>query len=264
MASNTKKKKMSTIKQVFDIAADARYAYIDENLSQAFLIKETKRDKAQTLDKKPLSEENLIKLFNSRIYTDKSVKLVKPEQYWIPIIASYSGMRQNEICQLKINDIKSEIVSNGKTIYYFDINDDEDKHLKNDNAHRLVPIHPKLIELGFLDYYNSVKDKQEQLWKNFRLHPTQNRFSTDYSKNFMKFFRANITTEKEQTFHSMRHNVSTKLLNNAVMHKLPKALMNQILGHEPDKDESSQTYSQGYGIKELYEGIKTLDYGNIV
>jgi hypothetical protein len=48
------------------------------------------------------------------------------------------------------------------------------------------------------------------------------------------------------------------------MHKLPKALMNQILGHKPDKDETSQTYSQGYGIKELYKWIKTLDYGNIV
>ncbi len=260
MKFETKKKKISTIKQIFDIAVDGRYAFLEENLAQAFLLKKTKKDKADSEDKKPLSDNNLDKLFNSKIYTNKSVKLINPEKYWIPIIAKYSGMRQNEICQLKTSDIKTKIISNGDTIYYFDLNEEEDKHLKNENAFRFVPIHPKLLELGFIDYYNSVKDKQNILWKHLRLHPTQNRYGTDYSKNFMKFFRKYITTEKDQSFHSLRHNVSTKLLNNAVIHRLPKALMNQILGHEPDKDETSRTYSDGYGIEELYIGIQTLNY----
>jgi integrase len=260
MKFETKKKKISTIKQIFDIAVDGRYAFLEENLAQAFLLKKTKKDKVNSEDKKPLSDTNLKKLFNSKIYTDKSVKLINPEKYWIPLIAKYSGMRQNEICQLKISDIKTEVISTGDTIYYFDLNDEEDKHLKNENAFRFVPIHPKLIELGFIDYYNSVKDKQDILWKHLRLHPTQNRYGTDYSKNFMKFFRKYISTEKDQSFHSLRHNVSTKLLNAAVAHRLPKALMNQILGHEPDKDETSKTYSTGYGIEELYIGMKTLNY----
>jgi integrase len=260
MKFETKKKKISTIKQIFDIAVDGRYAFLEENLAQAFLLKKTKKDKVNSEDKKPLSDTNLKKLFNSKIYTDKSVKLINPEKYWIPLIAKYSGMRQNEICQLKISDIKTEVISTGDTIYYFDLNNEEDKHLKNENAFRFVPIHPKLIELGFIDYYNSVKDKQDILWKHLRLHPTQNRYGTDYSKNFMKFFRKYITTEKDQSFHSLRHNVSTKLLNAAVAHRLPKALINQILGHEPDKDETSKTYSTGYGIEELYTGMKTLNY----
>lgn len=259
----TKKKKISTIKQIFDIAVDGRYAFLEENLAQAFLLKKTKKDKADSEDKKPLSNTNLHKLFNSKIYTNKSVKLLNPEKYWIPIIAKYSGMRQNEICQLKICDIKSEVISNGEAVYYFDLNEKEDKHLKNENAFRFVPLHPKLLELGFIDYYNSVKDKQDVLWKHLRLHPTQNRYGTDYSKNFMKFFRKYITTEIDQSFHSLRHNVSTKLLNAAVVHRLPKELMNKILGHEPDKDETSRTYSTGYGIEELYIGIKTLNYGGL-
>jgi integrase len=188
MKFETKKKKISTIKQIFDIAVDGRYAFLEENLAQAFLLKKTKKDKVNSEEKKPLSDTNLKKLFNSKIYTDKSVKLINPEKYWIPLIAKYSGMRQNEICQLKISDIKTEVISTGDTIYYFDLNDEEDKHLKNENAFRFVPIHPKLVELGFIDYYNSVKDKQDILWKHLRLHPTQNRYGTDYSKNFMKFF----------------------------------------------------------------------------
>jgi hypothetical protein len=79
----------------------------------------------------------------------------------------------------------------------------------------------------------------------------------------MKYFRKHITIEKDQSFHSLRHNVSTKLLNAAVIHRLPKALMNQILGHEPDKDETSRTYSNGYGIEELYIGMQTLNYDGL-
>lgn len=32
------------------------------------------------------------------------------------------------------------------------------------------------------------------------------------------------------------------------------------MGHEPDKDMTTAVYSEGYGIKELYEGIITLSF----
>lgn len=263
LASNTKKKKMSTIKQMFDIALDARYGYIDTNYAEAFLIKETKKSKKkEEPERLPLSNENLNKLFNSKIYTTQLKKTLqhKPEQYWIPIIALYTGMRQNEICQLYIEDVKSEIISTGERVYYFDLNEDKDKHLKNDNAYRLVPIHPKLIELGFVDYFNSVKHKQKRLWSNLRLHPTEKRYSIDYGKNFMSYFRTYVSEDPTQVFHSFRHTVGDQLLKNAVKYKLPKDLMNRIMGHEPDKDETSQTYSRGYGIEELYTGVCSLKF----
>jgi hypothetical protein len=59
MKFETKKKKISTIKQIFDIAVDGRYAFLEENLAQAFLLKKTKKDKVNSEDKKPLSDTNL-------------------------------------------------------------------------------------------------------------------------------------------------------------------------------------------------------------
>jgi len=44
------------------------------------------------------------------------------------------------------------------------------------------------------------------------------------------------------------------------MHRRPKALMNQLLGHAPDSDETSQTYSNSYEVEQLYERIKTLEF----
>lgn len=271
-AFETKKKKMSTIKQIFDIATDNTNGFLSENLAYYFLIrkaisKKGKIDRAnQASTRNPLSEENLAKLFNSKHYTTKqnSILMFQPEKYWIPILALFTGMRQNEICQLKINDVKQKLTDEGNIIFYFDINEEEDKHLKNDNAFRLMPLHPKLIELGFIDYYNSVKDKQDRLWKNLRFHPTEERYNKDYNRSFMAYFRRYVTTDEKQVFHSFRHNVGDQLLDNAVKYKLPKSLMNQLMGHAPDKDETSNTYSKGYKIESLYEGIKTLELGNVV
>jgi hypothetical protein len=78
----------------------------------------------------------------------------------------------------------------------------------------------------------------------------------------MKYFRRHVTTDKNQTFHCLRHNVGDQLLKNAVKYRLPKDLMNQLMGHAPAEDETTATYSQGYGIEELYEGIKTLDFNS--
>ena len=262
MASNTKKKKLSSIKQIFDIAIDPRYGYLDENLAEPFLLKEPKkRGKAKAkIERKPLSEENINRLFHTEIFRQKVKTSQKTaHKYWIPLIAIYSGMRQNEICQLHIEDIKNTTVNN-ETIYYFDINDREKKHLKNDNAQRSVPIHPQLIKLGLMEYIQTTAKQHNRVFPQLRFHPIEERYNTDYNKTFMNFFRKNVTRDPSQVFHSLRHNVGDQLLKNAVKHRLPKDLMNQIMGHQPDRDETSQTYSQGYGIAELFEGIKTIQY----
>jgi integrase len=262
MAYETKKKKISSIKQIFDIAADPRYDYIPANHAHAFLLK---KDSKQREERKPLTDENLKKLFASKYFINPKIAKTKPQQYWIPIIALFTGMRQNEICQLHISDIKQEVIDNdGLKVWYFDLNEDGTKHLKNANATRLVPIHPALIDLGFLDYFNTIKEHNNRLFPQLRLHPTEERYNIDYNKTFGKYFRAYITKEANQVFHSIRHNVGDQLIKNAVHHKLPKDLMNQIMGHEPDKDMTSAVYSQGYGIRELYEGIKTLKFTNII
>jgi hypothetical protein len=80
----------------------------------------------------------------------------------------------------------------------------------------------------------------------------------------MTYFRKHVTDDKYQVFHSFRHNVGGQLLNNAVKYKLPKDLMLSLLGQEPDKDQMTQTYSNGYSIESLYEGIKTLEFKLVI
>ena len=61
-------------------------------------------------------------------------------------------MRTNEMCQLRLSDIKK--VNN---IWFLHIEDSEEIRVKTESASRKVPVHPQLIDLGFIDYTTSLK-----------------------------------------------------------------------------------------------------------
>ena len=71
---------------------------------------------------------------------------------WIPWILAYTGARLNEITQARQSDLKPEVNPDdrGETIWMFDITPDAGT-VKTGMA-RKVPLHPHLIEQGFLDY----------------------------------------------------------------------------------------------------------------
>ena len=54
-----------------------------------------------------------------------------------------------------LDDIRQE-----GDVWVFDINDKEEKRLKNMSSERLVPIHPQLIKLGLLDYVGNPERKR--------------------------------------------------------------------------------------------------------
>ena len=79
------------------------------------------------------SNEDLHKLFHSPQYKEDTHN--HAYQFWVLIIALFTGMRQNEIAQLYVDDIRQD-----HGLWVFDINANApDKHLKTKNAKRLVP-----------------------------------------------------------------------------------------------------------------------------
>jgi integrase len=69
---------------------------------------------------------------------------------WAPILAAYSGARIAEITQLRKEDVRQR---NGITFMRVT---PEAGSVKT-NVYRDVPLHPHLIELGFLDFVNEAK-----------------------------------------------------------------------------------------------------------
>jgi len=151
-----------------------------------------------------------------KIFSHDLVKKYKsPEQYWVPLIAFYSGMRVNEIAQLYVSNIIESEACNDKTgelknVLCFQLVTDEEKRLKSRNSRRLVPIHSKLIELGFMGYLEDVRRRGFKhlfpglTWgENGPGGEISAWFNNGYLRNKCEI------PERTKTFHSFRNTIQT-------------------------------------------------------
>jgi integrase len=119
-------------------------------------------------------------------------------RFWLPRIGLYSGMRLEEIAQLRPQDIR-EVAG----VWCFDVNGDGGKKLKTLGSARLVPIHPNLIGAGLLAYRDANAEKPS-LWPDLS-RGADGFMSSPFSKWFGRFKRAAGIANPRLTFHSFRH-----------------------------------------------------------
>ncbi|MFA7537078.1 MAG: DUF6538 domain-containing protein, partial [Desulfuromonadales bacterium] len=177
LSALTIQKHMVRISSLFKWAV--RFEYIDKNPAEGLA---PRNDKMAHEARSLYSPEDLTALFSA---LEPYRKKDRPDRWWIPIIGLYAGMRIDEICQLCTADVRQM-----DGVWCFDINRDRDKKLKNKASIRLVPVHPKLIDLGFLEY--CWENRHERLWPHLQRGP--NGYSHQWGKWFQQLNRRHITT----------------------------------------------------------------------
>jgi len=194
-----------------------------------------------------------------KVYTPEDLKKIvaalpapadKPERHWIPLIGMFSGMRLGEVCGLHLEDVR-EIDG----IWCFDVNGEDDKRLKTMSSKRVIPLHPSLIQLGFLSFVDSMRGKGQ-----LRLWPNLNRRDTDgychaIGKWFQRLNRKYVTTDPLKTFHSLRHTFADTLKQADVQ----EALISELMGHA-NGNITTGRYGKRCRPQGLFEAICKLDY----
>nr|WP_286944683.1 site-specific integrase [Pseudomonas sp. UBA6718] len=150
------------------IQEHARFLDLTTIRADDLLIKPVqKRLTARSHDGVPFSPTDVEAIFSGYIYQGalpSNRTKAYPFWFWLPLVAYFTGARTNEIAQLDTADIR-EI--DGHPCFDFCPDDPkafEAKRVKTEEA-RQVPIHPRLIELGFLDYVDSqLQAKQKKLF----------------------------------------------------------------------------------------------------
>ena len=159
----------------------------------------------------PFSQEQLNTLFSSPLFKGcqtlaschKAGQMIplQSHKYWVPLIGLYSGMREQEILQLYVEDVRKY-----ENIWVFDLNlNHPDKKLKTVQSKRLVPLHKDLISLGFLSFLES-RTKQDAMGRLFSDAPmaADGTYSSTFSKWFSRYL-INIGIKTDKTsFHSFR------------------------------------------------------------
>ena len=134
-----------------------------------------------------------------------------PEKTWIPLLILYNGMRNNEIAQLYVDDIQER-----DGIPYFRIwpTDERNQRIKVDMSQRDLPIHSKLIELGFMEYVKKMRTSgYEQLFPNCIYNERTGRYYDDNLSVRLNALVDYISPDKKLRVYSLRANFKTAIEN---------------------------------------------------
>lgn len=201
--------------------------YITFNPASGMQLEERKNDDEF---RSAFSKDELYKLFHSNQYVDDT--FICSFQFWTPLIALFTGARQNEVAQLHLEDIRQE-----DGVWVFDINQKPGKKLKTKAAARLIPIHPFLLDLGLARYASELRVRGES-----RLFPELPPKRDGHGQMVSRWFNGNINQpgyrrkcgvhpgpgEPKKDYHSFRHT----FIDHLVKKRVPLTLLHKLDGHK--------------------------------
>lgn len=244
-------KKITFLCAIFNVGINN--GKLDRNPAQRIPI-----PKGESHRRLPFDIDDLRKIFGSSIYTEgRSLsRRVGAASQWIPLLALYQGCRVEELAQLLVTDIQ-EIDG-----FWCLVIDDhpgqngERKRLKNSASRRRLPLHPKVIDAGFLRYVDQVRaEDHTRLFPDLR--PDRfGKYSSAFSKAFMQFLRSDLgIKDRRKVFHSFRHTFRDACREAGLDEEISDALM----GHS-DCGRMGRRYGSSFSIRRLNEAIQIIEY----
>ena len=159
---------------------------------------------------------------------------------WITLLSIYHGLTISEITRLEKHNILKE-----EDIFCIQVEFTVKKGTKNLNRIRIVPMHPRLVELGFLDFIDSVND-------GFIFSINNKQFSrkmTDINREF-------VTVNPKRTFHRIRGS----FINSLVQLGERAEHIAAIVGHSQEYKITLEDYAYNINRKLLTDCLLKLNY----
>ena len=193
-----------------------------------------------------------------------------PSRFWVPLIALYSGMRLEEICQLHLSDI---VKVDG--VLCFSINEESGgsgyvKHVKSSAGIRKVPVHPHLWdELGLKKFVASrwAKTPEENYTSTLLFPDLQERVNAvnhatvklgSALTHWFTRYRRSVGVGGQhgepstKAFHSFRHTVIEYLHKEA---RVDLSMLQAVVGHEMVDMGVTENYAGDWPVKVLLTNV---------
>lgn len=199
-------KYLGGISQLFDWA-------VGEQLIQFSPATKLRLKKVPDSDRRSLNAEELLQLFH-RDYPFDAVS-------WILVILLYQGLRPNEACQLHTEDV---IQHQRSRVWCLRIavepradrrlsDKAPDRTLKNTHSRRLIPIHQRLVDLGFLEYLERRRAAGERMLFNVKKTTEKSRYYDSVRDHLRKMMEDAGIYSRVTPVHSLRHTFAEALRN---------------------------------------------------
>jgi integrase len=228
---------ISILKDLFSYGINNRH-YFAANPFENIAIKSNAKKKSRSYEQ--FTQEELGRIFQKDVYL-KEMK--KPDYFWLPFLAMYSGARLEELASLTFEQIKQE-----NSIWIFDI-----KKAKTENSVRKIPIHKRILESDFFNYLEKADKTNGQIFP--LLKDGKNGFSKNTSRKFGEYLdlpEINVTSS-QKVFHSFRSNYINAMTNIGCH---PAILMSLVGHYEQSKIDFSSPHFQNYQEKKPMDILK--------
>ncbi len=176
--------------------------------------------------------------------------------FWIFLFGLTSGARLEEIGQPSLDDVRRDgaIWYIDITDYVLDERDPEAKSVKNDESCRLVPIHDRLIELGFARYVEALRAAgYRRLFPELRVNSIAKR-TQGASQVANRVIDRHVRRDRRLTFHSFRHTFKQR----GTTAGLQDRILDQLCGHTPVS--TGGRYGYGQPLQVLNRALRRIDF----
>lgn len=192
-----------------------------------------------------MNAEQITNLFSKPLFMGK-----RDARFWIPVCAIHLGCRQNELVSSTLDSIKMI-----DDVWVLDMSDraitsGKGPRVKNKASLRMVPIHPHLIAMGFLDYVTALGEAGElHLFPNVGQH-TKEGAAQSYSHWYGRWAKTNNV---ESNFHQIRHTWRRAARDSGLTEEFGDLLSGHLgIG------SMGRRYGQGANVKALKEAMDKI------
>ncbi|CDF85750.1 hypothetical protein PKB_4425 [Pseudomonas knackmussii B13] len=254
----TLKRYFAMLKGTLDFAVDQ--GLLEQSPAQSVQYKA----QAAGRSNRSYTREQLRLLLSGPVYTLEAPPRWRLHDYkfWLPLLGAYQGARLNELCQLRVGDVRQEA-----GIWYLSLNTEQaEKRLKNSSSERDVPLHRQVLAAGFLEFVEQRRqavggDRQAMLFdglppvRNKLPGATASKWFLGNGTNYGGYVQACGLGEQGRTFHGLRHSFIAQFRAQKLDMQIAKALVghtdHSVTGH----------YGRGYPLEVLQEELDRLDHG---
>lgn len=203
-------------------------------------------------ERDPFSNEQLKQIFSEETLFGVTKRIGGGGYHartWMPSLSLLSGARLDELGSLTTADVLMEPVPHicirkGKTA----------------SSVREFPLHPKLIELGFLEYVGAIRQAGHmRLWPHLISKSEKVKDSEVQGKWFNRYIRDTLSMPPSVVFHSLRHTFKD-LCRNAL---IPREVHHALTGHSDGGDDKNvgDGYGKGYSLEVKLQELSKVKLG---
>lgn len=218
--------------------------------------------------------EELTALFKSPVWTGRDLThitkpgphIIRDAKFWLPLLGLFQGARLEELADLYRRDV--DCVEGTWFLRMIETKEDKaagrkKRTLKTDSARRVLPLHPEIIRLGFIQYVKrTAPNPDDPLFPDLPPQGKDQRRGARVTRDF-RYYREKVGVYRPGVaMHSFRHTAHTRI-QRATSDAQQKADIAYMFGWAQQGGEGMARYFKGPELKAAAATLALLRFPEV-